>query len=240
MNRYKDEIINDVIDLYEEVMFGIEKKALNSKDRAYGGVLRNKKGSLLEKIAKMLVIGSWEVILGRSSKRIKFGTSKFKVPIKREYLETLENENISNYIKKNINDFYYNIGIDLHVYVDENFVLGVECKNYTENAMMKRVLFDMKLINQATGLNNFILLQLESQLGGDYHELKPLEETIGSSSTRTLLSHFNIEPRIITLLEGKRKVSEPIHKEKYQKELKYENVERALHYFADILEDVKV
>jgi len=239
MNRdkIKNKIIKDVIDLYEEVMFGIEKKAQNSKNRAYGGILRETKGSLLEDIAKMLVTGAWEVIMNNSVDHIKFGSSKFKIPIKEDYVNNLVNKKISTYIKKNINDFYYKIGIDLHTYIDNELVLGVECKNYTENAMMKRILFDMKLVNQATGLDNFALLQLESQLGGDYHELKPLKKTIGSSSTRTLLSHFDIEPKIITLLEGKRKVSEPIHKKKYQKKLKPKIVERALYYFADLLKN---
>jgi len=51
-------------------------------------------------------------------------------------------------------------------------------------------------------------VQLESQLGGDYSTDKDI--IFGSRSTHTLLSHFDIDLNIITLLEGERKVKRPI------------------------------
>jgi len=64
----------------------------------------------------------------------------------------------------------------------------------------------------------FVLFQLESQLGGDYSEIYK-KVKVGSPSVHTLLSYFDIDLNIITLLRGERKVDEPIHKEKFFKPL---------------------
>jgi hypothetical protein len=93
--------------------------------------------------------------------------------------------------------------------VDDQFKLAVECKAYTENAMLKRILVDFTLLKQVYPNLKFILLQLESQLGGDYSSGKIIK--YGSPSTHTLLSYFDIDLNIITLLEGERKVDQPIH-----------------------------
>ncbi len=38
-----------------------------------------------------------------------------------------------------MSDYYYSLSVDKQVYVDGNFIIGVECKSYTENAMLKRI-----------------------------------------------------------------------------------------------------
>lgn len=79
-----------------------------------------------------------------------------------------------------------------------------------------------------------MLSQIESQLGGDYSEFKKL--TFGSRSTHTLLSYFDIDIHIITLLEGERKVDRPIYKSEHYKELKRDSVLNALNVIKKMLQ----
>jgi len=59
--------------------------------------------------------------------------------------------------------------------------------------MLKRILVDCMLIKRKYPDVRFALLQLESQLGGDYSQIfKDIH--YGSPSTHTLLSYFDIEP----------------------------------------------
>ena len=163
---------------------------------------------------------------------------KIRVPINRKYVNNLTG-NTSKYIAKNIDDFYYNIGTDVHVYIDDVFIMAIECKAYTENAMLKRILVDATLLKEYGNVERFVLVQLESQLGGDYSHLKDIESTIGSPSTRTLLSYFGIDLNILTLLKGERKVDKPIHKKEFFKELTYESVLNAVNFFIKELSKYK-
>lgn len=109
----------------------------------------------------------------------------------------------------------------------------MECKAYTENAMLKRILVDFTLLKSLYLTIKFILLQLESQLGGNYSELK--SKTLGSPSTHTLLSYFDIKLDIITLLKGERKVDQPIHKPEFFKPLTRKSLENAVTIISKIL-----
>ncbi|MGH7950696.1 MAG: hypothetical protein ACREFE_02080 [Limisphaerales bacterium] len=100
--------------------------------------------------------------------------------------------------------------------------------------MMKRILVDFTLLRQVVPDLGWMLFQLESQLTGDYSKVSnPV--IFGSKSTHTLLSYFDIDLYIITLLEGERKVDEPIHKPEFYKELKIEVLEKATSDFQAIL-----
>jgi len=109
----------------------------------------------------------------------------------------------------------------------------MECKAYTENAMFKRILVDFTLFKQVYPDLSFVLLQLESQLGGDYSSRKSIK--YGSPSTHTLLSYFDIDLNILTLLEGERKVDQPIHKPAYYKSLRAESLLTALEVIKNLL-----
>jgi len=121
------------------------------------------------------------------------------------------------------------------VTIDDEVILEIECKSYTENAMFKRILVDATLLKTQFPEMQFVLLELESQLGGDYSELKDI--TLGSTSTHTLLSYFDIEMHIITLVEGERKVDKPIHKPEFFKPLTRESLEKAVKIIYDILKE---
>ena len=133
----------DIISGYDAVMKGVETKAKSSR-RAYGGVVRTAKGKMLEEIAGHMVSIAWKEIGGDFS-RISLDTKKIQIPIHPDYLKSLPSE-ISRHIRDSIDKYIYRCGVDLHVFVDKNFVLGIECKSYAENAMMKRILVDFNFL----------------------------------------------------------------------------------------------
>ena len=99
---------------------------------------------------------------------------------------------------------------------------------------MKRILVDFTLLKQVYTNLHCVLLQLESQLGGDYSDFGK-KVTLGSYSTHTLLSYFDIDLNIITLLEGERKVDKPIHKPEFFKELGQESLLEAIEVLKNLL-----
>ncbi len=98
-----------------------------------------------------------------------------------------------------------------------SFVLAIECKAYTEVAMLKRIMVDATLLHGEFPSLRFVLFQLESQLGGDYSQLA--NPPTGSPSAHTVMSKFEVLVEVITLLAGERRVDRPIHREGYFKEL---------------------
>jgi hypothetical protein len=92
------------------------------------------------------------------------------------------------------------------------------------------------LLKKAYPNLKFLLVQLESQLGGDF-STKLCNNPLGSFPTHTLLSHFDVELNIITLLEGERDINKPIHKKDFFKPLKRENIESAIKLIENLLKD---
>jgi len=224
-----------LINAYEFLVKGIDTKAKdNTDDRAYGGVIRAGKGLLVESMTKSLVEIAWKE-MGGKPERLSLEKQTVRIPIKPEYVDKIKSPEVKEYIKKNITDFYYTLKTDVHVYIDGKFKIAIECKAYTENAMLKRILVDFTLFKQVYPDLSFILLQLESQLGGDYSTTKSVK--YGSPSTHTLLSYFDIDLNILTLLEGERKVDKPIHKSEYYKSLGAESLLTSLEVIKDLLRD---
>jgi hypothetical protein len=234
MSNKSDEI-QEIIDAYNKLVRNIEGRATDSADgRAYGGIVRAGKGNLVESTAKILVQLAWKR-LKQNPDRLKIVGRRIKIPIKKEYIESLDDEDVKQHIKENTEDYFYPYKPDVLVTIDDEVVLEIECKSYTENAMFKRILVDATLLKTQFPEMQFILLELESQLGGDYSELKDI--TLGSTSTHTLLSYFDIEMHIITLVEGERKVDKPIHKPEFFKPLTRESLEKAVKVISDILQE---
>jgi hypothetical protein len=222
-----------LIDAYSLLVKGIEQQAEDDEDRAYGGIIRAGKGALVESMARNLVEIAWSE-LGQPKERLNFNRKTIPVPLKLDYIKRIQNPEVAKWIQENIRDFHYGIKTDIHINIDDHFVCGVECKAYSENAMMKRILVDFTLLRHVVPDLACILFQLESQLTGDYSKVSnPV--IFGSKSTHTLLSYFDVDLYIITLLEGERKVDAPIHKPEFYKELKIDVLERAASHFQDIL-----
>ncbi len=227
--------VDDIVKAYDVLVKGIETKANDDLDRAYGGIIRSGKGELVENIAKRLIEIAWSELKGKSE-RLSLDKKTVKIPLNQEYLKRIKYQEVVDYIKSHISDYYYTLKTDVHVYIDDKFVLGIECKAYTENAMLKRILVDFTLFKNMFKELKCVLLQLESQLTGDYSH--PSNKIIyGSPSSHTLMSYFDIDLNIITLLDGERKVDEPIHKPDFYKELKKENVINAVSIFKGLLKE---
>lgn len=156
-----------------------------------------------------------------------------------DYVHSIKDKDIKDYILANIKKYYYGLSVDKHIFIDNKFLIGIECKAYTENAMIKRILVDFYLLK--TQVPNLLcyLFQLESQLGGDYSQLT--DSPKGSRPTHTLMSFFkNLELNIITLLPGDRKVDKPINKPQFFKPLTIKPLEQAVNYLSEAFQQSNV
>src|SRR5487761_1958634 len=203
--------LDDLIETYHrttEVMEYGAAKAVKEDGRAYGGFIRATKGKLQEYISNDLIHIAWNVELAKDPKRLSVNSDKIRIPLKLEYVGMIRDRTIKDYILSNIQRYYYGLSVDKHVFIDEKMILGIECKAYTENAMIKRILVDFHLLK--TKVPNLLcyLFQLESQLGGDYSS--EAKNPKGSAPTHTLMSYFSdVNLRVIMLLPGERKVDQP-------------------------------
>ena len=142
----------------------------------------------------------------------------------------MKNTEVKNYILDNIESYYYGLSVDKHIFIDGKFVAWIECKAYTENAMLKSIMVDFWMLKKFYPNLYCFLFQLESQLGGDFSELNNI--TYGSKPSHSIMSYFpEVDLNIFTFLKGERKIDKPIHK--YFKELKIEQFEKAV----DLLEN---
>ncbi|GAA6800457.1 hypothetical protein HpHCM69_02300 [Helicobacter pylori] len=202
--------IKEIIQVYNSVVKDIDKNAQGQDSRAYGGVIRSAKGKLLEDISEEIVKIAWQNI-GAKANRLEINSKKIKIPIKDSYIENIANKQVRAYILERKKDYYYGLSVDKHIFVDNQLVMGIECKNYTENAMLKRILVDFHLLKTLYPNISCYLFQLESQLGGDYSALP--ETLLGSKPTHSIMSYFeSVNLNIVTLLKGERNINQPTHK----------------------------
>lgn len=225
--------IDELIKAYNSIIKVVDNNANEEEDRAYGGIVRSVKGRLQEHITEEIVNMAWESIGGKNE-HLSIDSKKQKIPIQKDYIMQIEDDEVKQYILSNVSDYFFGLSVDKQVYIDKKLVIGIECKAYTENAMIKRILVDFSLLKTIFPNISCYLFQLESQLGGDYCDLS--EISFGSKSTHTLMSYFpKVKLNIFTFLKGERKVDEPIHKERYFKPLEKIRIEKAILLLADNL-----
>lgn len=232
LNFNAEKHLSEIKKYYDDLLKNLEENANNS-ERAYGGYIRAFKGELVEYMAAELVKVAWVDVLGQSISRIKMNKQKMPVGIsdKHNYLNRINDPIVKKYLTEHKDEQIYKFGTDVQVFVDNKLVLPIECKAYAENAMIKRILFDAELMKETAGCNTYYLLQLESQLGGDYSQLNNV--TFGSPATNALLSHIDVNIEIITLLKGERNIEKPIHKPEFFKELTLDQLRKAVNIFTD-------
>lgn len=234
--------LKDLIETYDRVMRVMEHdaaRAVREDGRAYGGFVRAAKGKMQEYIADELIRITWSVELSRDPNELAINSKKIKIPIQMDYVDAIKVRVIKDYILSNIRKYYYGLSVDKHVFIKNKLVIGIECKAYTENAMLKRILVDFHLLK--TKFPNMLsyLFQLESQLGGDYSI--EVADPKGSPSSHTLMSYFSaVDLKIVTLLEGERKVNRPINKAQFFKPLPLERLEMAVNVLVDGFKESKV
>lgn len=227
--------VKKLIENYKSVVKIVDSDAKDSKQRAYGGVIRAVKGKLQEHITQEIIEIAWNSI-GGSLERISINSKKIEIPIKRDYVLKVDDRVVKEHILSNIDEYFFRASVDKHVFIDDKMVMGIECKAYTENAMVKRIMVDFSLIKRVVPKMSCYLFQLESQLGGDYSKLKRIE--FGSKSTHTLMSYFpKVKLNIFTFLKGERKVDRPIHKKGNFKSLTKKRVIEAIKIMATDLKE---
>lgn len=178
-----------------------------------GGTLRSLKGTLVETMAEEMILLAWKNLGGKPS-RIKINKTKYSIDDG----------------KGNV----YKLSQDKQVYIDDEFVLSIECKAYAEVAMYKRILVDASLLKKYFPKLKFCLFQLESMLGGDYSTA--VDHPNGSPSVKVLEHHFpNLDIEIITILDGERDIKGEIHKKQFYKPLRPERLDHAIRYFQQVL-----
>lgn len=143
-----------LINAYNKLVKGIDDAASMSEDRAYGGIIRAGKGKLVEKVTSHLVQIAWTDILDQDPSRMEINKKKIPIGIKDDYIQRISNPKVKAYVISNRDKLVYKFGTDVQVYIDGRLVLPIECKSYTENAMLKRILFDAKLMKEARGLTH--------------------------------------------------------------------------------------
>jgi hypothetical protein len=227
--------LNDLIETYHrttKVMEHGAAKAVKEDGRAYGGFIRATKGKLQEYISNDLIHIAWNVELAKDPKRLSVNSNKIRIPIKLEYVETIRDKAIKDYILSNIQRYYYGLSVDKHIFIDGKMILGIECKAYTENAMIKRILVDFHLLK--TKVPNLLcyLFQLESQLGGDYSN--EVKNSKGNAPVTTLMSHFpNVDLGIVTLFPPAKRIDEY----RFPRELTVEKLEKEMMVFVSIFQN---
>ncbi|MDD9883025.1 MAG: restriction endonuclease [Gammaproteobacteria bacterium] len=220
--------LQKIIRDYRTVVQVVDQDARESEDRAYGGFVRMAKGKLQEHIAEQLVRATWAHV-GGDAEVLDINAKKVAIPIRQSYIDRIKEAEVAEYVRQNIDNYVYRLAVDKHVFIDGKFVIGIECKAFAENAMLKRILVDFDLLKTRHPNLSCYLFQLESQLGGDYSAMtKP---TYGSYSTHTIQSYFSCDLHIVTLLAGERNINRPIHK--HFKPLKIESLQNAVDILAD-------
>lgn len=233
-DAYFEEIVTNISSMYSKCVRGVEDDAVGDAERAYGGVVRAEKGKLVPDIADEIILGAWRM-LNQNVDRITINSEKHKIPIREDYVDSIEDADIREYIRENVEDYYFGCSVDRQVHVDGKLVLGVECKSYTENAMIKRVMFDFMLLKGKFPKMSCYLFQLESQLGGDYSDLP--EKVYGSRSSHTLMSFFpTVDLKIHTFVAGERNVNKPIHKPEHFKPIDKDQIVIAINAIKEELE----
>lgn len=200
------------------------------------GKIRGAKGALVENIVDAIVSLAWHE-LGGESNRFDIRKRTSRIAIEEDYVKNLTPESVRNHVERNKGRYFYKVELDRSVQIDQELILGIECKSYIENAMLKRTLKDFELIVKLLYPKLlFCVFQFENSLGGDYGDAGKLVQ-LGSESTHTLLSHTpEVHLEIITLLDGDRKSNREIHKPQFFKELPVENVEICVNKFRNLLE----
>ena len=217
-----------IVDLYTESIYSMYDMT--------AGQIRGAKGALVENIVDAIVCLAWHEIGGETD-RFDIRKRMGQIAIAEDYVRNLTPEILRNHIQENRGKYTCKIQLDRAVEIDKTLVLGIECKSYIENAMIKRTLKDFELMVKLLYPKLlFCVFQLENSLGGDYGEVRKLVH-LGSESTHTLLSHTpSVRLEIITLLDGNRKSNREIHKRQYFKPLPIDNVAACVSKFRTLLE----
>ena len=221
--------ITEIIEFYNSSI----EELLDEKNP---GLIRSKKGFLVEELTRRIVKIAWVDYLLQDKNRLKQDKKKKAIRMfdVNNYYQRYNNDSSLDIIKSKRSSIKYDFGTDDHIFIDNNFVLAIECKAYTESAMLKRIIYDRKLLHEFSPNTKYILLQFESALGGDFELCS--KSIFGSNQYHVFMSREETNIEVITLLEGRRSSERPIHRREHRKALKAEHVLYAIKVIAKTLE----
>jgi hypothetical protein len=119
--------IAEIRNAYNLLVGGIDERAHTENDegnRSYGGIIRSAKGILVESIAKNLVEIAWDE-LGGNPKRLGFLKETVRIPLRPEYLKRVRPQEVAQYIRKHIKQYFYGLKTDVHVSIDGQLVMEI-------------------------------------------------------------------------------------------------------------------
>jgi len=93
MDKKYSKDIQSLINAYEFLVKGIDTRAKESEDRAYGEIIRAGKGMLVESLAKSLIEIAWKE-LGKKLNRLSLDKEIVKIPLKKEYINRIKNPEV--------------------------------------------------------------------------------------------------------------------------------------------------
>lgn len=114
--------IKDIISDYTNLVKGIDNEAHHNEDRAYGGIIRAKKGKLVEEMTARMVQIAWIDVLKQDKNRLQINKRKVPINITDRYINRQE-PRIRNYLSANKATHRYMFGTDVQVFIDEKLVL---------------------------------------------------------------------------------------------------------------------
>lgn len=109
--------LNSLIDIVNHKIQGIEYVAQVDQERAYGGIIRSAKGKLLEEFCKEIVKIAWSELDG-AKHRLSFSNQKIEIPLRKKYIESIQSEEIKQWIIENYSDFIFKAQVDNHILID--------------------------------------------------------------------------------------------------------------------------
>lgn len=225
-NSYRYDKFEEISNLYH-----------NSLKRMFGnagGQTRHKKEHLVVDIAESIL----ETAINEAGidKDRVFYSERDKVETPSEdstYLSMID-PIVANVIADDLRAYKKEKEVDFNIFVDNKLAIVTELKAYADTAMLKKFIYESTRIRE-TGSSkpSFALFQLENALGGDYDRDVPV--CMGSMQVHGLLSEAKIDIRILTLLDGKRTSTRPIHDKMFSKRLSWYKFNKVVDYFRDTI-----
>lgn len=230
--------LEDIADSYNIILKGIRNKAelatsYNSA-KVIAGQIRYIKGRMVEDLTKdILKMVCYN--LGIEESRVSFDKNPVHLGIENDYyvFNQIDNIHVAEHILDNLDDYICSLETDVHLNIDKKFIINVECKTYTESAMLKRILCDSMLVKSVYPNVSCALVQLENALGGDYG--KNTYPTFGSRIAHVIMSRLGVKLDILTLMLGNRRANAPL--DKYPKPLDIHKLNVAADKFASIIKN---
>jgi len=184
----------------------IETWSTNHSSEGYtGGEMRENRGSSTEDLVKKTIDKiAVELNINLTSKK---GSDDIK-------LLTLPRPNGTNVTKKH--------QVDVHVYLNANFIAVIECKSYLDSCYYVRACDDFNLFKRFGYDVKTLIFALEDSISED-------------TKMFTDVSTDNACDRVFYILDGKRSSSKPIYDKRYLKTPNDDKIVEFIDYICDLI-----